>query len=109
MSDQDIRDFLKKGAPRIPEASPYEYQIILRHIRKAEEEPRIKTWQIWSVVGTSVLVVVLFLGLTWKKDLKVEEDLYRDMNNAEWVHTNQAGAYKDWLQLMEYNEDGDEI
>ncbi len=54
-------------------------------------------------------MVILFLGLTWQKDLKVEEDLYRDLNNAEWVHTNQAGAYKDWLQLVEYNEDGDEI
>ncbi len=43
MNDQNLRDLLKKSAPRIPEASPYEYQAILRRIRAEEDAPRIKT------------------------------------------------------------------
>lgn len=108
MSDQ-LKDFLKKGAPSVPEASPYEYQAIMRRIRAHEEEPRVRTWQIWSLVGASLAMVMLFLALTWQEEFKVEEDLYRDMKNAEWVQANQSGAYSDWLQLVEYSDDLDEI
>jgi hypothetical protein len=109
MSDQSLKDFLKRGAPLVPEASPYEYQAIMRRIRTEESEPRVKSWQIWSLVGTSAAMVVIFLGFAVEDKWSVEEELYRDLKNAEWVQVNGSGAYNDWLQLVEYSEDPDEI
>ncbi len=109
MSDQKLKDFLKKGAPSVPNASPYEYQLIMRRIRQEESASRRHTFQLWGAIGFSSVALALFLtfGLH-HEDGKVEEDLFHDLSNAEWVDGHQSSAYKDWLQLAEYQSDNDD-
>ncbi len=103
MSDQKLRDFLKKGAPPVPESGPQEYQLIMRRIRHDQASNSQRPWQLWTLFGFSAAILSLLLSFTWQEDRNVEEDLYRDLDAAEWVHVNQSDAYKDWLQLAEYS------
>jgi hypothetical protein len=103
MSDQKLRDFLKNGAPPVPESGPQEYQLIMRRIRHEEGAHGGRSWQLWTVFGMSAAVLSLLLTFTWQEERNVEEDLYRDLDNAEWVQTHQSDAYSDWLQLAEYS------
>ena len=103
MSDQKLKDFLKKGAAPVPEASPYEYQHIMRRIRHEKAASTRRPWQLWTVFGLSAAILSLLLTFSWQEELNVEEDLYKDLNNAEWVQAHQSDAYQDWLQLAEYS------
>ncbi len=110
MNEEKLREFLRKGAPLVPQASPFEYQAIVRRIQREEEEPKIKPWQIWSIAFASLTLVAIYAGFAWQSDLEIEEELFRDLTNAEWVRTNESESYKDWLQLLEYSDEkGDEI
>ena len=104
MSDDKLREFLKKGAPLVPESGPHEYQLILRRIRHEEAgaSDGRKSWHLWTVFGLSAAVLSLALTVTWQEEQNVEEDLYKDLDNAEWVQAHQSDGYKDWLQLAEY-------
>ncbi len=104
MSDQKLRDFLKNGAPPVPESGPQEYQLILRRIRHEEASSSVgRSWQLWTLFGLSAAALSLLLAFNWKEERNVEEDLYHDLDNAEWVHVHQSDAYSDWLQLAEYS------
>ncbi|MBC7658231.1 MAG: hypothetical protein H7249_00830 [Chitinophagaceae bacterium] len=103
MSDQKLKDFLKHGAPPVPEASPYEYQHIMRRIRHQEEATSKRPWQLWTVFGLSAAILSVVLTFSWQDERNVEEDLYKDLNNAEFVQAHQSAAYEDWLSLAEYS------
>ena len=103
MSDQKLRDFLKQGAPSVPESGPQEYQLIMRRIRNEQTGSLQRRWQLWTAIGFIALVLSLFMTFTRQDERNVEEDLYRDLDAAEWVHVNQSDGYKDWLQLAEYS------
>lgn len=104
MSDEKLRNFLKNGAPPVPESGPQEYQLILRRIRHEEgSSSGGRSWQLWTVFGMSAAVLSFLLAFTWQEEHNVEEELYHDLDNAEWVQTHQSDAYSDWLQLAEYS------
>lgn len=109
MSDQKLKDFLKNGAPSVPNASPYEFQSIVRRIRAEGEQSRVKAWQIWSLVGASFAMAGLLLVGTGREEPRIEEDLFLDLKTAEWAQVDQSDAYSDWLQLAEYIDESDEI
>ena len=108
MSDQKLKDFLKKGARSVPHASPYEYQLIMRRIRHEDSTSKRHAWQLWGAFGFSAAALTLLMTLNWHDDRNVEEDLFHDLDNAEFVDVHQSGGYKDWLQLAEYSSPDDD-